>query len=59
MLSQEFAMSESQKPEREYEKTGLYPENDKPFRVWALLGWLGVIVVALAAVAALLDTILI
>jgi len=51
-------MSKSQKPEREYEKTGLYPKNDKPFRVWVLLGWLGVIVVALAAVAALLDTLL-
>lgn len=51
-------MSDSQKPEREYEQSGLYPENDKPFRVWALLGWLAVVVVALAAVAAALDIML-
>ena len=51
-------MSNSQKPEREYEQSGLYPENDKPFRIWALLGWLGVVVVFIAGTAALLDTIL-
>lgn len=41
--------------EREYEKSGLYPENEKPFRILALLGWLGVIVICLAGAAAILD----
>lgn len=44
--------------EREYEKSGLYPENGKPFRVLALLGWLAVIVVCLAGAAAALNIIL-
>ncbi|HDZ09413.1 hypothetical protein [Pseudohongiella sp.] len=44
--------------EREYEKSGLYPENEKPFRILALLGWLGVVVVCLAGAAAILDMIL-
>lgn len=43
------------KPEREYEQSGLYPENDKPFRVLALLGWLAGVVVLLAVAAAVLD----
>jgi hypothetical protein len=41
--------------EREYEKSGCYPEDGKPFRVWALLGWLTLLIVALAGVAALLN----
>lgn len=41
--------------EREYEKSGLYPENEKPFRILALLGWLGVVVICLAGAAAILD----
>jgi len=57
-FSQEVAMSDSEKPEREYEQSGLYPENGKAFRIWALLGWLGVVVAALAGVAALLDIML-
>ncbi len=44
--------------EREYEKSGLYPENEKPFRVLALLGWLGGIVVCLAGAAAILDIVM-
>lgn len=44
--------------EREYEKSGLYPENEKPFRILALLGWLGVIVICLAGAAAILDIML-
>jgi hypothetical protein len=51
-------MSTPEKPEREYEQSGLYPQNEKPFRVWALLGWLGAVVVTLAAAAALLDIML-
>tara|TARA_R100000700_G_C3037506_1_gene63157 strand:- start:87 stop:251 length:165 start_codon:yes stop_codon:yes gene_type:complete len=46
-------------PEREYEKSGFYPDNDKPFRIWALLAWLGGTIVFLAAVSALLNFILI
>lgn len=43
------------KPKREYEQSGLYPENDKPFRIFALLGWLAGIVVFMAVAAAVLD----
>jgi hypothetical protein len=39
------------KPPREYDKSGFYPENGKPFRIWALLGW-NLLVIALIAVAA-------
>lgn len=48
----------SAKDEREYEKSGLYPENEKQFRILALLGWLGVVVVCLAGAAAILDIVL-
>ncbi len=50
---------QKQNPEREYDKSGFYPENDKPFRIWALLGWLSGTVVVLALVSALLNLILI
>lgn len=40
---------------REYEQSGLYPANGKPFRLWALLGWLTLLIAALAGVAALLN----
>jgi hypothetical protein len=40
---------------REYEKSGLYPENAKPFRIFALLGWLATVVVLMAVAAAILD----
>lgn len=51
-------MSKSQKnqePAREYEKSGMYPENGKPFRILALLGVLFIAVVLMAAAAAVLD----
>lgn len=51
-------MTEPQKnhqAEREYEKSGLYPENDKPFRIIALLGCIVGVVVLLAIAAAVLD----
>lgn len=41
--------------QREYEKSGLYPENGKPFRIFALLGWLAAVVVLMAAAAATLN----
>ena len=44
-----------QEPAREYEQSGLYPENDKPFRIFALLGVIVGVVVALAIAAAVLD----
>jgi hypothetical protein len=44
---------------REYEKSGLYPETGKPFRMFALLGWLGAVVILMAAAAAILDYMLI
>jgi len=43
---------------REFEKSGCYPETGKPFRLWALLGWLTLLVAALAVVAALLNMLL-
>jgi hypothetical protein len=46
------------KPKREYEQSGMYPENDKPFRIFALLGWLAGIVVFMLVAAAVLDLIL-
>ncbi|MES2624951.1 MAG: hypothetical protein V4628_06720 [Pseudomonadota bacterium] len=45
-------------PEREYEKSGMYPAEGKAFRLWALLGWLTGVMVVLAAVSALLNYIL-
>ncbi|MDO8907177.1 MAG: hypothetical protein Q7W55_01625 [Pseudohongiella sp.] len=50
----------NQEPGREYEKSGLYPDNnEKPFRIFALLGWIVGIVVVLAVTAAVLDLTLI
>lgn len=43
------------KPEREYDKTGLYPPNGKAFRVWALLAWLVGVIAALALVSVLIN----
>lgn len=53
-------MSDSQEPkrQREYDKTGFYPENGKPFRIWALLGWNLAIIVVIACAAAALNFIL-
>jgi hypothetical protein len=44
---------------RAYEQSGLYPVRGKPFRLWALLGWLTLLIVALAGVSAMLNFILI
>lgn len=46
------------KPPREYEKSGLYPEQGKRFRLWALLGWLTALIAVLAGVSALLNFLL-
>jgi hypothetical protein len=43
------------KPEREYDTTGFYPPEGKAFRVWALLGWLVGVIVALALAAVLIN----
>ncbi len=43
---------------RKYEESGCYPENGKPYRVWALLGGLMLVIVALAGVAILLNFLL-
>jgi len=40
---------------REYEQSGLYPKNGKPFRVIALLGVIFAVIVALAGISALVD----
>ncbi len=44
---------------REYEKSGLYPENGKPFRVWALLGVIALTVMILAGISALINLIIV
>ena len=46
-------------PERQYEKSGLYPEHGKPFRIWALFGGLSLVIGLLAGIAALLNFILV
>ncbi|MDP2379061.1 MAG: hypothetical protein Q8M35_01000 [Pseudohongiella sp.] len=53
-MSKENHQSNNQ-PEREYEKSGLYTKDGKSFRIFALLGWLAVVVVLLAVAAAVLD----
>lgn len=42
-------------PGREYEQSGLYPADGKPFRLWALLGGLMLVIFALAGVAVLIN----
>lgn len=42
-------------PEREYEKSGMYTNDGKSFRILALLGCLAVVVILLAVAAAVLD----
>lgn len=45
-----------QRPAREYEKSGLYPtDGSKPFRIWALLGFLLLVIGALAGAAVILN----
>ncbi|HEY0961979.1 MAG TPA: hypothetical protein VGE69_06450 [Pseudomonadales bacterium] len=51
-------MSDEKRPAREYEKSGCYPEGGKPFRVWALLGGLMLVIALLAGAAALLNVLL-
>lgn len=40
---------------REYERSGLYPKQGKPFRVLALLGVLLLVILFMAGAAALVD----
>jgi hypothetical protein len=47
-----------QNPPREYEKSGLNPEQGKPFRLWRLLAWLTALIAVLAGVSALLNILL-
>jgi hypothetical protein len=41
--------------QRAYEASGCYPAEGKAFRLWALIGWLTLVIVALAAAAAVLN----
>lgn len=49
----------SQKAERRYEQSGLYPPGEKPFRILALMGWLAGVIVFIALSAIVLDRLLI
>lgn len=40
---------------RAYERSGCYPAEGKPFRLWALLGWLTLVIVGLGVAAAVLN----
>ncbi len=59
MSNQNKPSVQSDTPEREYEQSGLYPKEGKPFRVIALLSSLIGVVVLLAVAAIILDRILI
>ena len=53
-------MSQNQQNDkREYERSGLYPAGGKPFRLWALVAGLVLVIAALAGVSALLNYLLI
>jgi hypothetical protein len=43
---------------RKYEESGCYPENGKPYRIWALLGGLMLVIVLLAGAAIVLNLLL-
>jgi len=45
-------------PKRQYERSGCYPEHGRPFRIWALVGALTLVVILLAATAWVLNLIL-
>jgi len=45
--------------ERQYEKSGLYPPGEKPFRVLALMGVLAGVIIFVAVSALVLDRLLI
>ncbi len=53
-------MNKTQEPpeDREFDKSGFYPENGKSFRIWALLAWLAGTVIVLALISAFLNFIL-
>jgi hypothetical protein len=40
---------------RQYDRSGLYPKDGEPFRLWMLLGWNIAIIVVIAIAAALLN----
>lgn len=46
---------EDRDPQREYERSGLYPDEGKPFRIVALLGVIFLVMVFMAGAAALID----
>ncbi len=41
--------------QRAYEQSGCYPADGKQFRLWALLGWLSLVIIGLAVAAAMLN----
>lgn len=47
--------AENSEGQRAYEQSGCYPAEGKSFRLWALIGWLTLVIVGLAAVAAVLN----
>ena len=47
--------ADHKKGPRAYEQSGCYPAEGKPFRLWALLGWLTLVIIALALAAAALN----
>ncbi|MDX1491497.1 MAG: hypothetical protein R3332_09425 [Pseudohongiellaceae bacterium] len=51
--------TDEEQAEREYEKSGLYPETGKAFHLWGLLGVLAGVIVFIALSAVVLDRILI
>jgi len=48
----------SEQNEREYEKSGLNPQNGKPFRMWTLFAGLTLVIALLAGVAAIINIII-
>lgn len=59
-FEERFEERREERPEdREYEKSGLYPNGEKPFRLFALLGFLAGVIVFIAVSAAVLDRLLI
>lgn len=58
-LQDSIHVPHERKAEREYEKSGCYPKQGRPFRLWALLGGLTLVVGLLALVSVLLNFLLI
>lgn len=58
-MSNENKTPDTSTEEREYEKSGLYPKGEKPFRLFGLLGFLAGVIVFIAVSAAVLDRLLI